>query len=120
MIEDKIKYYQKLFGLENWTIIVQKSPVDIEQRNAKTLADPRYYQAIMTVYPILLANPEIWDEIVIHELIHVLMAQYDFYVDNFTEFSKLPEKAAEELYFGAREGSVSQITSIIMRILNGK
>ncbi len=119
MIEEfknKVKEYQARFGLQNWSIIIQESPIDQDLRNAKTLADPRYYRAIMTVYPILLNNKEIWDEIVIHELIHIVMAQYDFYVDNYIEFSKIPENLSQELYFNEREATVSQLTSIIMRI----
>lgn len=115
--EQRVKFLQGKFGLQNWAIIIQESPVDQDLRNAKTLADPRYYRAIMTVYPVLLANPAIWDEIIVHELIHVVMANYDMYVDNFTEFSKLPEPAAQELYYNQREASVSQLTTILMRLL---
>lgn len=104
--KDKIIKYQKLFGLDNWKIIVG---FDFNlNANARTIADPRYYKAEITF------KKECEDEIIVHEMIHVVMALYDFYADN------LGKEGSDELFFIARENSVSQLTHIIMRILNEK
>lgn len=115
IIDEVITRYQHLFGLDNWKIELTKPEQDRELVNAKTLADPRYNRAVMTLYPRFIANPEIWDEIVIHELIHVIMAGYDHLVDN-TTITDIPQATTDELLFNARESSVSQLTNIIMRI----
>jgi hypothetical protein len=115
MIEELITSYQHLFGLDNWKIILIKPDQDAELTNAKTLADPRYNRATMTLYPRLLADQTIWDEIIVHELIHIVMAGYDHLVDN-TTITDIPQATTDELLFNARENSVSQLTSIIMRI----
>lgn len=112
MIDDTIKTYQHLFGLDNWKITLIKPEIDQELANAKTYADPRYNTAVMTLYPRLINDPTIWDEIVIHELIHIAMSLYDFFADNLGKEGK----EVDDLFFIARENSVSQLTSIIMRI----
>lgn len=115
MIDEVITSYQHLFGLQNWKITLIKPEQDTELANAKTLADPRYNSATMTIYPRFIVNPELWDEIIIHELIHIIMAGYDYLVDN-TTITDIPQATTDELLFNARESSVSQLTSIIMRI----
>lgn len=112
VIDETIKSYQHLFGLDNWTIEIVKAPQDVELANAKTLADPRYNRAVMTLYPRLLTDKPRWESIIIHELIHIVMAWYDYFADNLGK----EEKMVDELFFIARENSVSQLTSIIMRI----
>ena len=107
--KDTLAKYQKLFALENWTFTVKENSFSPGDYNAKTLADPRYHHADITISASL--NPEDHERIVIHELIHVVMALYDFYVDSIGQ----PE--AKELYFTSRESAVSQLTAIIMRVM---
>lgn len=114
--ETKLRNYQVLFGLTNWKIILINSPVQVEDRRAKTLANPQYYTATVTVYPQLMNEPQVWDEIIIHELIHVVMALYDFYVDNMGTMTDITKSGVDELFFTARESSVSQITQIMLRL----
>ena len=93
--EDRLEYFRDLFGLTNWKIgvIYQENDVAGEnlvggldsQRSAKTLANPTYNQATITVYPQLIDKKELWDETIIHELIHIVMAGLDFYTDNVVE-----------------------------------
>lgn len=111
-IEELITSYQHLFGLDNWKITIIKPQLDTELANAKTIADPRYNRATMTLYPRLIADDTIWEEIIIHELIHIVMSLYDFFADNLGKEGE----TTDELFFIARENSVSQLTSIIMRI----
>jgi hypothetical protein len=109
-IRERVSKYQKLFGLDNWTIDAGFK-FDLAA-NAKTMADPRYYKATISF-----KDQNQPDEIIVHEMIHIVMAKYDFYVDNFTDFSKLPTEAADNLYFIERESSVSQMTKIMMRLI---
>ena len=117
----QVIYWQHKFGLDNWKIIVKEDKITpddtIQTAGAKTIADPRYHVATISVYPNTLARREVWHETIIHELIHVVMSQYDMYVDNFTDFAKIPVKNADELFFCARESGVSELTSILMRLI---
>ena len=117
-IEDKVREIKDLFGLSNWTIILDKQLNDVPHlsglTNAKTIADPNYNRATITVYPCLLKNESIWDEVIIHEMIHVVFAMYDFFADN------MAKKGTEDLFYLARESSTSQMTSILIRIINNK
>lgn len=56
-------------------------------------------------------NENEWDLVIIHELIHIVMALYDFYADN------LGKEGSQELFYIARENSVSQLANIIVRLL---
>ncbi len=110
---DRLQYYQKLFGLDNWNILLQQSNFDDgNNHSAKTIADPRYHQATMEIYPQAL-NGDI-DSIIVHELIHIVMAMYDYFADN------LGKDGTDDLFFIAREKSVSELTHIFMRIINSK
>lgn len=106
---NEVKYLKRVFGLDNWEMIVVYSP-DLKQ-NARTMADPRYYVATISVSKELLENEEKWEMVIVHELIHVVMALYDFYADN------LGKEGSNELFYIARENSVSQLAHIIMRII---
>lgn len=106
-----VKHFQEVFGLSNWKITLIESPSAVENRTAMTLANPQYYTATMTVYPRLLTDLTLWDETIVHEMIHICMALYDFYCDN------LGKEGSDDLFYTAREGSVSQITQVIMRLL---
>lgn len=107
-----IKEYQELFALNNWKISAMANLADEENHSAKTIADPRYLIAIMTIYPTLLKNESEWDSVIVHELIHVVMSLYDFFCDN------MGKEDSDELFFIAREKSVSELTSIMMRIIH--
>lgn len=107
----RLEYFKELFGLKNWDILVKLSPTVDQNHSAMTLADPRYHHADMTVYPQVLANEGAFDAIIVHELIHIVMAMYDYFADN------LGKKGTDELFFIAREKSVSELTHIFMRIL---
>jgi hypothetical protein len=112
-MEAKVKHYQELFGLQNWNIEIKKDAT--LNGNARTIADPRYCKAVITFR--FDSDPANEDAIIIHELIHIIMAAYDYLVDNNKEISKIDQSAADELFFNARESSVSQLTQVIMRIL---
>ena len=109
--------WQDYFGLNNWKINVQsaimdeKMPFGEKNRGIRTLADYTYATATMVVYPSTLASPEEWDEMIVHELIHVVMAEYDFLTDNLTN-----DHGEESVLFMARENTVSQLTKIFARL----
>ena len=119
--EQRLEYFRDLFGLQNWKIgvIYQENDVAGEnlvggldsQRSAKTLANPTYNMATITVYPQLINKKELWDETIIHELIHIIMAGLDFYTDNVVQDKD------QQVLFVNRENAVSQLTSIICRLL---
>lgn len=119
--EDRLEYFRDLFGLQNWKIgvIYQENDVAGEnlvggldsERSAKTLANPTYNIATITVYPQLINKKELWDETIIHELIHIVMGGLDFYTDNVVQ-----DKDQQVLLVN-RENAVSQLTSIICRLL---
>jgi hypothetical protein len=118
--ETRLEYFRDLFGLENWKIglIWQENNVEGEKltgldtyRSAKTLANPTYNQATITIYPQLLEKKELWDETIIHELVHIVMAGLDFYTDNVVQDKD------QQVLFVNRENAVSQLTSIICRML---
>jgi hypothetical protein len=115
----RVEAFQNKFGLSNWKINLifpsDNVPHVSGLSRAKTLANPQYYVAEMTVYPILLAAESEWDEVIVHELVHITMALYDFLVDNLGASDK---KENEDIFYLARESSTSQLTSIIMRLLN--
>lgn len=106
----RVKYFQDLFGLQNWKIEAFEDK-ELKQ-NAKTIADPRYYKAIITVADYILEDEKIWDEIIVHEMIHIVMSLLDFYTDNLTK------EGMNELLSVARENSVSQLANIMIRIIN--
>lgn len=106
------EHYKDMFGLSNWSINYVFHPTQVELHRAKTLANPTYNVATLTVYPLLLNKREDWDEVILHELIHIVMAMYDFFVDN-----AVPDEETTQLMFFARENAVSQLTSVITRIL---
>ena len=114
---DRVTYYQHLFGLDNWQISIQEGKEE-GNHSAKTIADPRYAKALMTVYPKFLES-KVWDETIIHELIHVIMSEYDFYVDNLGHEIKNEkgEIITDELFFIARERAVSELTTVIIRLI---
>lgn len=107
----KIRHYQGIFGLQNWKITLVYANEDVENHKVKTYADPRYNLASMTIYPRLLKEQAEWDETIVHELIHVVMALYDFFADN------LGKEESDELFAIARENATSQLTNIIMRLI---
>lgn len=109
----KLDYYQDLFGLNNWHINLVVSQLQVQNHHAMTLADPRYHKATITVYPNLITNPAAYDETIIHELIHIVFAMYDYFADN------LGKEGSDDMFFIAREAGVSAMTSIIMRIIGG-
>ena len=106
-MEALVKRYQELFGLQNWIIEI-KTDSSLNAA-AKTIADPRYYRAEMTFGSII--KKEELEEIIVHEMIHIVMALYDFYADN------LGKEGSDELFFVARENSVSQLTHVMMRFI---
>ncbi len=116
MFNERVNYFQHLFGLDNWTINIQSSPQGEENHRAKTIADPRYNLATITTYPLLINDEKIWDEIIIHELIHVIMANYDCYADNVSNLGK-DQEVVDMILFNSRENAVSQLTSVIMRLI---
>lgn len=96
--------WQERFGLSNWVISLE---IDHTlKQNAKTIADPRYQRAKIIVAKDDLA-PEEQDRIMIHELIHIVMSMYDFYVDNKIE--------NDDVVAVARENAVSQLGEIFAR-----
>ena len=108
-LEKLFNEYKLLFGLTNWQFVLSYDP-NLEQ-SAKTLADPRYNRAQITIQSSLLAAPASWDEIIVHELIHVVFAMYDFFADN------LGQDGSDNLFFVARENATSQMTQIVLRML---
>lgn len=97
-----LKKWQSKFGLDNWQITLQYDPTLTQL--AKTIGDPRYQEAVI----IYQGNEGslIPDKIIVHELIHIVMSMYDFYVDN-----KIDSKVTAI----AKENAVSQLTEIFMR-----
>src|SRR5258708_3228808 len=119
--EARCDYFIQLFGLQNWKIGINYHPDNVEgenltgldtQRSAKTLANPTYNQATITVYPQLINKKDLWDETIIHELIHIIMSGLDFYTDNVVQDKD------QQVLFVNRENAVSQLTSIMCRILS--
>jgi len=108
---ERLEYFKDLFGLKNWDILVNLAQFEDKNHSAMTIADPRYHHAVMTVYPQALMNEGSFDSIIVHELIHIVMAMYDYFADN------LGKKGTDELFFIAREKSVSELTHIFMRLL---
>lgn len=98
-----VKEWQDKFGLHNWQIEVQYDPN--LTRIAKTVGDPRYQEAVITYQGN--EGSLIPDRIIVHELIHIVMSMYDFYVDNKIE--------DEEVIGVARENAVSQLGEIFIR-----
>jgi hypothetical protein len=96
---------QEDFGLSNWVIELEE--VKGLKQNAKTVADPRYNRAKISVSPVVLENKNEWERVVIHELIHIIMAMYDFYVDN-----KIKD---QDVISVERESAVSQLGEILIR-----
>lgn len=91
------------FGLGNWVINVK---IDSHlTQNAKTVADPRYQRATITLRTKDLGDE--FDRVIIHELIHIVMSMYDFYVDN-----KIKDSGIIQV---SRENAVSQLGEIFMR-----
>jgi len=111
-MEEKIKYYQELFGLQNWNIEIKKDAA--LNANAQTYADPVYCKAVITFR--FDSDPVNEDAIIIHEFIHILMATYDKIVDNNIAISKLEQSTSDELFFYARENAVSQLTQVFIRL----
>lgn len=101
--------WTKRFGLTNWKIQITFDPDCL--KDGITQADPRYYRANITFNTSVLDQKEEWDRIIVHELIHIIMSLYDFYVDNSSK------EGTDELLMTARESSVSQLTHIILRLL---
>jgi hypothetical protein len=117
--EDRLQYFVDLFGLQNWKIGINYHPDNVAgenltgldtQRSAKTLANPTYNQATITIYPQLLGKKKLWDETIIHELIHIVMSGLDFYTDNVIQDKD------QAVLFVNRESATSQLTAIIMRM----
>lgn len=106
--DQKLRDYQELFGLQNWTISLLTS--DTLKQNAMTYADPNYNRATITINNNILDKPAYFDELIIHELIHIVMALYDYFADN------LGQEGSDKLFFIARENSVSQLTKIMLRV----
>lgn len=104
-LSERITYYQNLFGLNNWKLNVSVN--ENLNATARTLANPTYFVADM-----VFKSHDVDEETIIHEMIHVLFALYDFYADN------LISPDAESYVFTARESGVSQLTNIMMRMLN--
>jgi hypothetical protein len=98
-----IESWKYKFGLGNWVIQVKIDPT--LKQNAKTIADPRYQRATIFLQKEDLG--EEFDRVVIHELIHIIMSMYDFYVDNKVKDSDIIQVA--------RENAVSQLGEIFIR-----
>lgn len=107
--EKKLTEFKELFGLHNWRITLQQ--VETTAFAAKTLADPRYHKADMEVGTHIIQKPNEWEAIIVHELIHIVNALYDYFADN------LGKDGTDELFFIARESACSQMTSVILRLI---
>lgn len=109
--KERVKYFQELFGLQNWKITIK---VDATlKHNCETLSDPRYYEAIIKITDHIKDESE-WDLIIVHEMIHIVMSLLDFYTDNMSK------EGMNELLSVARENSVSQLANIMIRLINKK
>jgi hypothetical protein len=104
----RVKFYQDLFGLQNWTITFYYEPKS--GPIVSTKADPRYYTALVTINKMIEVGN--LDAIIVHELIHIVMSLYDFYVDNASK------EGTQDILSTSREGATSQLANIITRILN--
>lgn len=101
LVED----WEDKFGLANWKIRIAFDK-DLKQY-AQTVADPRYQTATITFNSRVLTDEVNWHTVIIHELIHIVMSMYDFYVDNKVEDS--------DIIVVARENAVSQLGEIFLR-----
>jgi len=110
-IEKRVRYYQDLFGLQNWDIKIffdLKKKSNRETSNfvtaARTESEPEYKMASISFNPKELHTMD--DETIIHELLHVIFAHLIGSV--CTKCTKRVE------YY--HESTVAELSRILLRI----
>lgn len=106
---ERLLEWAKLLGLEGWHWDFRTANI---KESALTLADPTYLSVTLTLNPELLLHKKEWDEVIVHELVHVQMSIYDYFVDNSTK------KGWQDLVRFSRENSTTQIARSIIKLAN--
>ena len=120
-IRKKVKFWQDKLGLSNWDVLVEFkgffAPHETEKFNgiAQADAEPRYKLATIRFHPQRLK--QVTDGVIVHELLHCLMAELVGYI-NANENNK--KKRASDWLGYFNEQATSEIERIIMRIYGGK
>jgi len=112
----RINKWKQSMGLTNWTIYPEFKKITTTEINGRkymmagsTVVNAQYKQAIIN-FPkrtLKLKSKEI-DEVLVHELVHVLMGEYDNYISqNYT-------KGKDDFSDYFREQATSEISRVII------
>ena len=110
LIKSRLAYWQDRLRLQRWeisTVFKQKFTGDYKGYIAHVGRDHDYLTAKIS-FCLPKVSEGIVDETVIHELIHIICAEYDWAIEEFTV--GLPAKLYEKI----RENTVETLTRIIL------
>jgi len=101
-----VKKWKSKLLLQDWSIYVEFSAVDHKEAfSASSHVNARYHSATLTIFPIGVKDKHEYEEIIIHELIHIVLGELSRSAENRWE--------AEENYLDKLEQTVERIVRII-------
>ena len=113
-IIDRVKYWQKRMGLENWVITVYFKIYDSSREDgeeftstAKTIVDHTYLLASIYIKPFNLKRID--DAVIVHELLHCVFAE-------FSEYAERNNSQKESMVMYLEEKTVSVLERIFLRL----
>lgn len=114
-ITKRVKYWQERLGMKNWDIVVHFEEIKKPKKSyfstvGRANIDTEYKLASFFFPPSQLA--EVDDQVIVHEFVHCILAQYDGYISANTPLKKKGERWLEYI----NEQTTTEIERIITRL----
>jgi uncharacterized protein with von Willebrand factor type A (vWA) domain len=113
-----VRAWADRLGLSHWNIKLVGSDEKLEdETQAATDVQAPYHEAMITTGPNFPENPEEQEEIIVHELSHILVAGMSRAGDNLAQAAASSSRhALSELFSDAEETTVSSLTRLFLNV----
>lgn len=115
LVKQQINHWINLLGLNKWNITFKwhNQPDKKEPgKMAETYILFDYYRAVMHVYLLYMNSLDEINYTVVHELCHLILARYDWFVE------QICEKDEDTTFINLREQTCETLTWIILNAYN--